>query len=81
MEKYNNFLRNITELFEKGLFASKDVKKEVEDFLKFRVENITNKLNLVSREEFEIQKKLVEKLQKDLIKVKSKKKAKKAKKL
>tara|TARA_Y100000590_G_scaffold417305_1_gene516922 strand:+ start:2107 stop:2352 length:246 start_codon:yes stop_codon:yes gene_type:complete len=81
MEKYNKFLRNITELFEKGLFASKDVKKEVEDFLKFRVENITNKLNLVSREEFEIQKKLVEKLQKDLIKVKSKKKAKKAKKL
>ena len=81
MEKYNKFLRNITELFEKGLFASKDVKKEVEDFLKFRVENITNKLNLVSREEFEIQKKLIEKLQKDLIKVKSKKKAKKAKKL
>ena len=81
MEKYNKFLRNITELFEKGLFASKDVKKEVEDFLKFRVENITNKLNLVSREEFEIQKKLVEKQQKDLIKVKSKKKAKKAKKL
>ena len=81
MEKYNKFLRNITELFEKGLFASKDVKKEVEDFLKFRVESITNKLNLVSREEFEIQKKLIEKLQKDLIKVKSKKKAKKAKKL
>jgi len=81
MEKYNKFLRNITELFEKGLFASKDVKKEVEDFLKFRVENITNKLNLVSREEFEIQKKLIEKLQKDLIKAKSKKKAKKAKKL
>ena len=57
MEKYNNFLRNITELIEKGLFTSKDFKKEVEDFLKFKVENITSRLNLVSREEFEIQKK------------------------
>ena len=79
MEKYNKFLRNITELIEKGLFTSKNIKKEVEDFIKFKVENTTNKLNLVSREEFEIQKKLIEKLQKDLIRIK--KKANKAKKL
>ena len=32
------------------------------------MEIIANKLNLVSREEFEVQKKMVEKLQKDLIK-------------
>ena len=73
MEKYNKFLRNITELIEKGLFTSKDLKKEVEDALKFQVENIANKLNLVSREEFEVQKKRIEKLQKDLIKLKTKK--------
>jgi BMFP domain-containing protein YqiC len=79
MEKYNKFLRNITELIEKGLFTSKNIKKEVEDFIKFKVENTTNKLNLVSREEFEIQKKLIEKLQNDLIRIK--KKANKAKKL
>jgi len=66
MEKYNKFLRNITELIEKGLYNSKDFKKEVEDLLKFKVENITNKLNLVSREEFEVQKKIIEKLQKKL---------------
>ena len=88
MEKYNKFLRNITELIEKGLFTSKDLKKEIEDFLKFKVENIANRLNLVSREEFEVQKKRIEKLQKDLIKLKTKKgnnkinkKIKKAKKL
>jgi len=57
MEKYNKFLRNITELIEKGLFTSKDLKKEVEDALKFKVENIANRLNLISREEFEVQKK------------------------
>ena len=66
MEKYNKLLRNITELIEKGLFSSKGLKKEVEDSLKLKMEIIANKLNLVSREEFEIQKKLLEKLQKDL---------------
>ena len=70
MEKYNNLLRNITELIEKGLFTSKDLKKAMENSLKFKMEIIANKLNLVSREEFEIQKKIIEKLQKDLIKLK-----------
>ena len=74
MEKYNKLLRNITELIEKGLFTSKDLKKEAEDLLKFKMEIIANKLNLVSREEFEVQKKIIEKLQKDLINLKAKKK-------
>ena len=73
MEKYNKLLGNITELIEKGLFSSRDLKKEVEDSLKLKVEIIAKKLNLVSREEFEIQKKMLEKLQKDLIKKKNKK--------
>jgi len=83
MEKYNKLLRNITELIEKGLFSSKDLKKEVEDSLYLKMQIIANKLNLVSREEFEIQKKILQKLQKDLIKlnkIKIKKKSKKAKK-
>ena len=70
MEKYNKLLRNITELIEKGLFSTKDLKREVEEALKFKTENIANKLNLVSREEFEVQKKILEKLEKDLIKLK-----------
>ena len=83
MEKYNKLLRNITELIEKGLFSSKDLKKEVEDSLNLKMQIIANKLNLVSREEFEIQKKILQKLQKDLIKlnkIKIKKKSKRAKK-
>ena len=66
MEKYNKLLRDITELIEKGLFSSKDLKKEVEDSLNLKMQIITNKLNLVSREEFEIQKKRLQKLKKDL---------------
>ena len=73
MEKYNKFLRNITELIEKGLFTSRDLKKEIENALKFKVENIANRLNLISREEFEVQKKRIEKLQKDLIKLNTQK--------
>ena len=73
MEKYNKLLRNITELIEKGLYTSKDLKKEVEDSLKLKMEIIANKLNFVSREEFEVQKKIIEKLQKDLIKYKNRK--------
>ena len=74
MEKYNRLLENITELIEKGLFTSKNLKKEVEDLLKFKMEIVANKLNLVSREEFEVHKKIIEKLQKDLIKIKKTKK-------
>ena len=76
MKNYNEFLRNISQLIEKGVFSSKDLKKEVENALLFKIENITNKLNLVNRDEFEVQKKLLEKLQKDLIKLKIKKRKK-----
>tara|TARA_Y100000590_G_scaffold245579_1_gene275942 strand:+ start:222 stop:476 length:255 start_codon:yes stop_codon:yes gene_type:complete len=73
MEKYNKLLSNIAEIIEKGLFNSKDLKKEVENSLKFKIETIANKLNLVSREEFEVQKKIIKKLNSDLKKIKSKK--------
>ena len=78
MEKYNKLLNKLSQLIEKGLFTSQDFKKDIENTLKFKLENIVNKLNLVSREEFEVQKKILEKLQKEL--KKGKKKIKKVKK-
>ena len=74
MQNYNKFLRNVTDLIEKGLFSSKDLKKEIEHILRFKIESAANRLNLVSREEFEVQTKLVEKLQKEINKFKIKKK-------
>ena len=74
MEKYNKLLINITELFEKGLINSKDLKKDIEDSLKFKMEVIANQLNLVSREEFEIQKKIIKKLQEEISRLKKNKK-------
>ena len=73
MEKYNKLFGNITQLIEKGLLTSKDLKKDAEGLLKFKMEIIANKLNLVSREEFELQKKIIEKLQKELTKLKNQK--------
>ena len=78
MEKYNKLLENITELVEKGLFTSRDLKKEVENLLKYKIETIANRLNLVSREEFEIQKKIIEKLQQKINKLKTQKDIKKS---
>ena len=81
MEKYNKLFGNIRALFEKGLLTSANFKKEVEDLIKFKMEIAANKLKLVSREEFEVQKKIIEKIRKDLTKLqKSKKRSIKAKK-
>ncbi len=74
MEKYNKLIENIRELIEKGLFNSKDLKKEVEEAIKIKTETIANKLKLVSREEFEVQKKIIEKLQRELKELKKEKK-------
>ena len=79
MEKYNNFLRNLAKVVEVGLISSRDLKKEVETALKFKIEEILGKLHLVSREEFEVQKKIIEKLRKEIINKKVKKTKKKLK--
>mgnify|MGYP001322341965 CR=1 FL=1 len=81
MEKYNKLLSNITKLIEKGLFNSADLKREIEDSVKFKMEILANKLDLVSREEFEVQKKIIQKIQKNIASLKYKKKNKKNKKL
>ena len=80
MEKSSKFLRNIVELIETGLISSKQLKKELENLFKFRTENIINKLNVVSREEFEVQKEIIMQLKKDVMKIKTLKTRKKKKK-
>ena len=50
------------------------------DSLQLRIKIIINKLNLVSREEFEVQKKIIERLQKKINNLQNKKKTTRAKK-
>ena len=73
MQKYNKFLRNIIELVETGLISSKDLKKELENFFKFKAESMINNLNLVSRDEFEVQKEIIAKMRKEIFQIRSKK--------
>ena len=80
MKKYNMLLKNIAELIEKGLFSSKDLKKGLENSINLKKIIIVKKLNLVTREEFEVQKKVIENLRKELSLYKLKKKTIKVKK-
>ncbi len=81
MSKSNNIFRSIATLIEAGVVSSKELKKELNTTLKFRRDDIVNKLGLVTQEEFDIQNKIIQKLQKEIdILKKNKKKVKKAKK-
>tara|TARA_B100001057_G_scaffold495094_1_gene593274 strand:+ start:10 stop:243 length:234 start_codon:yes stop_codon:yes gene_type:complete len=70
-------LKTLSSLIETGILTVNDIKKELMTNFKFKKNDIVGKLDLVSREEFEILKKLVEK--QDLKIKKMSKKTKKAK--
>jgi len=71
-------LKNMSNLLETGILTINDIKKELLTNFKFKKDNIVNQLELVSREEFEVLKKIVE--EQDLKINKLLKKTKKAKK-
>ena len=58
MKNSEKILKTLSNLIETGILSSKDIKKEISTDLKFKKDRIINKLNLVSREEFEVLKKL-----------------------
>ena len=61
MSNSEKILKTISSLIENGILTSKDIKKELSTELKFKKDKIINKLQLVSRQEFEVLKKLVQK--------------------
>ena len=61
MRNSEKILKTISDLIENGILTSKDIRKELETDLKFKKDKIINKLDLVSRQEFEILKKIVQK--------------------
>jgi len=78
MSNSEKLLKTLSGLVENGILTSKDIRKEISTDLKFQRDKLMNKLQLVSREEFNILKKIVQK-QEIAIKKLSKKKAKKVK--
>ena len=81
MSNSEKILKSLSSLIENSILTSKDIKEEISTDLKFTRDKITNKLDLVSREEFEVLKKIVQKqdtIIKKLMKTKRTKKVKKS---
>ena len=79
MSNSEKILKTLSSLIENGILTTSDIKKEISTDLKFKKDKIINKLELVSRQEFEVLKKIVQK-QDRIIKKLMKKKTKKVKK-
>ena len=79
MSNSEKILKTISSLIENGILTSKDIKKELSTDFKFKKDKIINTLDLVSREEFEVLKKLVQKQDLLIKKILKNKKVKKVK--
>ena len=66
MDNSQKFLKMLSDFIEAGILTSQDLKKELLTSIKFKKESLANNLNLVTREEFIILKKLIEKQQKEI---------------
>ena len=80
MNSSEKILKLISNFVETGVLTSQDAKKELINNLKFKRDNLIDKLQLVSREEFNILKKIIEKQQKQIDRLKKNKTTTKAKK-
>ena len=80
MNNSQKILKMISGFIEAGLITSKDLRKELLTSIKFKKEDLASRLDLVSKDEFVILKKIIDKQQKEINDLKSKqKKLKKAK--
>tara|TARA_X000001036_G_scaffold190257_1_gene179340 strand:+ start:42 stop:278 length:237 start_codon:yes stop_codon:yes gene_type:complete len=77
MNNSENILKLLSSFIEKGILTSQDVKKEMINNMKFKKDNILGKLELVSREEFEVLKKIVQKQEREIKRLRKIKKVKK----
>ena len=78
MNNTEKILKSLSSLIENGILTSKDIKKEISTDLKFQKDKLISKLDLVTREEFEILKKIVQKQDTIIKKIIKKKKTTKA---
>ncbi len=80
MSNSEKILKSLSSLIENGILTSKDLKKEISTDIKFGKDKLISKLELVSREEFEVLKKIVQKQDATIKKLLKNKRTKKVKK-
>ncbi|MBL6857529.1 MAG: hypothetical protein ISQ92_02460 [Pelagibacteraceae bacterium] len=73
MNSSEKILKLISNFVEAGVLSSQDAKKELINNLKFKRDDLIDKLQLVSREEYNILKKIIEKQQKQINQLRKKK--------
>ena len=61
MDNSQKILKMLSGFIEAGILTSQDLKKELSSSLKFKKESFAGKLDLVTKKEFEILKKVIEK--------------------
>jgi|TARA_B110000914_G_scaffold224347_1_gene241927 BMFP domain-containing protein YqiC len=74
MNSSEKIIKLISNFIETGVLTSQDAKKELINSLKFKRDNLIDKLQIVSREEFNVLKKIIEKQQKQINQLRKKKK-------
>ena len=74
MNNSQKILKMISGFIEAGLITSKDLKKEIATSIKFKKEDFVSRLDLVTKNEFIILKKIIEKQQKEINELKKKQK-------
>ena len=80
MRNTEKILKTISDLIENSILTSKYIKKEISTDLKFKKDKLINNLDLVTREEFEVLKKTVQRQDLLIKKLKKKNNSKKVKK-
>ena len=73
MNNSEKFLKILSGLIETGVLTSQDIAKGVLTSVKFNKEKLANKLDLVTRDELNVLKKIIEKQQKEIKNLKKKK--------
>ncbi len=73
MNNSEKILKMVSKLIETGVLTSQDIAKSIITSAKFNKEKIANKLDLVTREEFDVLKKVIAKQQKEIVNLKKKK--------
>ena len=79
MSKSDELVNYLSKLIEKGILNSQDIRKEIITGFKFKRDKAINDLRLVSKDDFNILKRIVEKQGEEIKKLKKQKKPKKSK--
>jgi BMFP domain-containing protein YqiC len=73
MKSSEKILKLISNFVETGILTSQDAKKELINNLKFKRDDLIDKLQMVSREEYNVLKKIIDKQQQQINQLRKKK--------